>query len=42
MITDQPVENHDDIRMVTDNILRDAPRGRRDHRRGGVGAKSSS
>ena len=24
MITDQPVETHDDMRKVTDNILRDA------------------
>ena len=24
MITDQPVNNHDDMRKVTDNILRDA------------------
>jgi hypothetical protein len=24
MITDQPVENHDDMRKVADNILRDA------------------
>ena len=24
MITEQPVENHDDMHKVTDNILRDA------------------
>jgi hypothetical protein len=24
MITNQPVNNHDDMRKVTDNILRDA------------------